>query len=222
MSAIAIVSGGLDSVTLAYSLASEGYALHLLSFDYGQRHAKELKYAARCAADLRARHTVIDLSEMRALLGGSALTDDIDVPDGHYAAPTMGVTVVPNRNAIMLAVAYAAAVSEGAQMVATGVHAGDHFVYPDCRPDFITAFDRMEQLATAGYAADGLSLYAPFVHMTKADIVRLGAALSVPYGETWSCYKGGAIHCGLCGTCVERREAFQVAGVADPTRYMSE
>ena len=221
MSVIAIVSGGLDSVTLAYLLAGEGHTLHLLSFDYGQRHAKELQYAARCAAALRARHTVIDLSEMRALLGGSALTDDIDIPDGHYAAPTMGITVVPNRNAIMLAVAYAAAVSEGAQMVATGVHAGDHFVYPDCRPEFIEAFDRMEQLATAGYAAEGLSLHAPFVHMTKADIVRLGAALFVPYADTWSCYKGGPAHCGVCGTCVERREAFQLSGVIDPTIYMS-
>lgn len=220
--AIALLSGGLDSVTLAYHLAAKGHALHLLSFDYGQRHKQELEYAAKCAAALSAQHDIIDLSAITPLLSGSALTDDIAVPEGHYAAPNMRVTVVPNRNAIMLAVAYAAAVAEGASLVATGVHAGDHPIYPDCRPEFIEAFDRMERFATDGHAADGLHLYAPFVHMSKAEIVALGAALFVPYADTWSCYKGGVAHCGVCGTCVERREAFQLAGVADPTRYMSE
>jgi 7-cyano-7-deazaguanine synthase len=217
--AIAIVSGGMDSVTLAYLLASQGHDLHLLSFDYGQRHVKELEYARRCAADLGAEHTVIDLSTLTPLLRGSALTDDIDVPEGHYAAPNMRLTVVPNRNAIMLAIAFAAAVADGAAIVATGVHAGDHPIYPDCRPEFIEAFDRMERHATDGYAVDGLHLYAPFVNMSKADIVTLGAALLVPYENTWSCYKGDTAHCGVCGTCVERREAFQLAGVTDPTRY---
>jgi len=209
----------MDSVTLAYLLASQGHALRLLSFDYGQRHVKELEYARRCAADLGAEHTVIDLSTLTPLLRGSALTDDIDVPEGHYAAPNMRLTVVPNRNAIMLAIAFAAAVADGAAIVATGVHAGDHPIYPDCRPEFIEAFDRMERHATDGYAVDGLHLYAPFVNMSKADIVTLGAALLVPYENTWSCYKGDTAHCGVCGTCVERREAFQLAGVTDPTRY---
>lgn len=222
MKAIAIVSGGMDSVTLAYLLASRGYTLHLLSFNYGQRHVRELEYAARCAADLGAQHTIIDLSSITPLLSGSALTDNIDVPEGHYAALNMRLTVVPNRNAIMLSIAYAVAVAEGATVVATGVHAGDHPIYPDCRPEFIAAFDAMELHATDGYAADGLHLYAPFVHMSKAEIVALGASLFVPYEHTWSCYKGGDAHCGVCGTCVERREAFQLAGVADPTKYMSE
>lgn len=219
--AIAIVSGGLDSVTLAYHLATQGHALRLLSFDYGQRHKKELDYARRAAVALNARHDVIDLSALTPFLTGSALTDAIDVPEGHYAAPNMAVTVVPNRNAIMLAVAYAVAVAEGAEMVATAVHAGDHFIYPDCRPEFIAAFDVMERYATDGYAVAGLHLYAPFVNMSKAEIVALGASLFVPYADTWSCYKGGAVHCGVCGTCVERREAFQLAGVTDPTQYMS-
>ncbi len=219
--AVAIVSGGIDSVTLAYHLSSQGHGLHLLSFDYGQRHVKELEFAAKCAADLGAAHDVIDLSVLTPFLSGSALTDDIDVPEGHYAAPNMRLTVVPNRNAIMLAIAYAAAVSDGAAIVATGVHAGDHPIYPDCRPDFIEAFDRMEQYATDGYSVDGLRLYAPFVNMSKADIVTLGASLFVPYADTWSCYKGGSAHCGVCGTCVERREAFQLSGVIDPTIYMS-
>lgn len=220
MRAIAIVSGGLDSVTLAHYLSNQGHVLHLLSFNYGQRHVKELEYAAKCAADLSARYDVIDLSTLTPFLSGSALTDNIAVPEGHYAAPNMRLTVVPNRNAIMLSIAYAVAVAEGATVVATGVHAGDHPIYPDCRPEFIEAFDQMERHATDGYAADGLHLYAPFVHMTKAEIVALGAALFVPYEQTWSCYRGDIAHCGVCGTCVERREAFQLAGVADPTIYM--
>lgn len=219
MKAIAVVSGGLDSVTLAYLLDSEGYDLHLLSFDYGQRHRKELNHAALCAQRLGAMHTVIDLSSLRSLLHGSALTDDIPVPDGHYAAKSMAVTVVPNRNAIMLSIAYAAAVSDGARLVAVGVHAGDHFIYPDCRPAFVSAFAEMERLATEGYAQDGLSLYAPFLHMSKSDIVTTAVRLGIPLCDTWSCYKGGALHCGKCGTCVERHEAFQLAGLDDPTQY---
>lgn len=219
MKAIAIVSGGLDSVTLAYLLKSQGHDLTLLSFDYGQRHKKELDYAKLCAEDLGAKHSIIDLSSITHLLSGSSLTDDIPVPDGHYAAASMASTVVPNRNAIMLSIAWAAAVSSGAEIVATGVHAGDHFVYPDCRPEFINAFDTMGKLATDGYATNGLHLYAPFVNMNKADIVSLGASLFVPYYNTWSCYKGSAAHCGKCGTCVERKEAFQLAGVIDPTIY---
>ena len=137
--AIAIVSGGLDSVTLAYLLHAEGYELHLLSFDYGQRHKKELAFAELCAKRLRADFDVVDLSSITRFLKGSALTDAIPVPDGHYAAPNMAITVVPNRNAMMLSVAYAVAVAEQAPVVAIGVHAGDHFIYPDCRPAFITA-----------------------------------------------------------------------------------
>lgn len=217
--AIAIVSGGMDSVTLANVLKSEGYDLHLLSFDYGQRHSKELEYAKRCADSLGARWSLVNLSTVTPLMAGSALTGSTPVPDGHYEAETMRVTVVPNRNAVMLAIAYAAAVSEQSDIVAIGVHSGDHFIYPDCRPEFVQAFDAMERLATRGHAAPGLRLYAPFVAMTKADIVRRGAALGVDYADTWSCYKGGAVHCGTCGTCVERKEAFELAGVNDPTIY---
>jgi len=217
--AIAIVSGGLDSVTLAYLLANQGYKLHLLSFNYGQRHIRELEYAANCAARLDAEHDLIDLSAVTPFLTGSALTDDIAVPEGHYAAPSMAATVVPNRNAMLLSVAYAVAVAERAGVVALGVHAGDHPVYPDCRPDFIGAFSRMEYVATEGYAHPGLLLLAPFVYKSKADVVRIGSELGVPFAETWSCYKGGDRHCGRCGTCVERREAFRLAEIPDPTEY---
>lgn len=218
--AIAIVSGGLDSVTLAYVLRSEGYHLHLLSFDYGQRHSKELEFAALCARRLQAEHTVVDLSGLGALLKGSALTEEgIEVPEGHYAAPNMAITVVPNRNAIMLAIAYGAAVAEQVDVVAAGFHGGDHFIYPDCRPEFVEAFDAMERRAVDGFGKPDLRLYAPFVNIGKHDIVARGARLDVPFHETWSCYKGGERHCGRCGTCVERREAFALARVLDPTEY---
>lgn len=217
--AIAIVSGGLDSVTLAYLLHAEGYELHLLSFDYGQRHKKELAFAELCAKRLSAEFDVIDLSSITRFLKGSALTDAITVPDGHYAAPNMAITVVPNRNAMMLSVAYAVAVAEQARVVAFGVHAGDHFIYPDCRPTFIAVFDTMQRVAVEGFGDPQLRLEAPFMHISKDQIVRLGTSLQVPYIDTWSCYKGGDKHCGTCGTCVERKEAFELAGVADPTEY---
>jgi len=217
--AVAIVSGGLDSVTLAHLLHAEGYALHLLSFNYGQRHKKELAFAEHCASRLDARYDVIDLSALGGFLKGSALTDTIPVPDGHYADSTMAITVVPNRNAIMLTIAYGIAVAEQAEVVAIGAHAGDHYIYPDCRPAFITAFDAMQKTAVEGFGNPNLRLEAPFMHMAKQQIIRLGSVLGVPYADTWSCYKGGDKHCGTCGTCFERREAFQLAHVPDPTDY---
>lgn len=217
--AIAIVSGGLDSVTLAYLLRAEGYQLHLVSFDYGQRHKKELAFAELCARRLKADFDSIDLSHLGHYLRGSALTDDIEVPDGHYAEPNMAITVVPNRNAIMLSIAYGLAVAENAEVVAIGAHGGDHFIYPDCRPEFINAFDAMQRHAVEGFSNPKLKLAAPFLHLGKHQIVKLGSALQVPYRDTWSCYKGGDKHCGTCGTCVERREAFELADVPDPTEY---
>jgi 7-cyano-7-deazaguanine synthase len=220
MKAVAIVSGGMDSVTLAYSLRSQGYTLHVVSFDYGQRHRKELEFARRAAHALAAEWDLIDLKAagMQRLFRGSALTDAaVDVPEGHYADETMRLTVVPNRNAIMLAIAYAAAVSARATVVAAAMHAGDHPIYPDCRPDFVRAFAAMERLATEGEGE--IDLLVPFIDKSKAEIAALGARLEVPFEHTWSCYKGEEIHCGACGTCYERREAFQRAGIPDPTRY---
>lgn len=217
MKTIVICSGGLDSVSLAHMVAQEHQLTGLVSFDYGQRHRKELDYAALCAVRLNVPHDIIDLRSIGAVLSGSALTDDIDVPDGHYAEESMRVTVVPNRNAIMLSIAFGVAAARGDQAVATAVHGGDHFIYPDCRPAFTKSFEVMQKHALEGYAE--VALYTPFVHRTKADIVTAGQAHDTPFDLTWSCYKGGTDHCGRCGTCVERREAFHLAGVADPTPY---
>lgn len=217
---VTTLSGGLDSVTLAHLLSAEGLDLIALSFDYGQRHVKEIEHAARCADQLGARHHVVDLRSVGALLTGSALTDvSVDVPEGHYTDATMASTVVPNRNAIMLSVAIGVAVAHDADAVATAVHAGDHAVYPDCRPEFIDAIEHEARVANEGFIADGFQVLAPFLHFTKAQIVERGVQLNVPFGETWSCYLGGPRHCGRCGTCVERREAFELAGTADPTAY---
>ena len=217
MKTLIICSGGLDSVTLAYKTAEERTLTGIVSFDYGQRHKKELECAKICADKLGVPHHLIDISNIGAMLGGSALTDDIDVPDGHYAEETMRITVVPNRNAIMLTIAYGMAASQKAESVGAAVHGGDHFIYPDCRPDFINTFASMQNHALEGVA--DLELFTPFLNKTKADIVAEGAKLGVPFADTWSCYKGGDIHCGRCGTCVERREAFELANIEDPTVY---
>ncbi|WP_417728057.1 7-cyano-7-deazaguanine synthase QueC [Roseovarius sp.] len=217
MRTIVICSGGLDSVSLAHRVAAEHELAGLLSFDYGQRHVKEVEYAAACARRLDVPHKVVDIRQIGAALSGSALTDDVAVPDGHYAEETMKITIVPNRNAIMLAIAFGMAAAEKADAVATAVHGGDHFIYPDCRPGFIHAFQAMQDAALEGYAE--VTLYTPYLQGSKGDIVTDGAKHGTPFAETWSCYKGGARHCGRCGTCVERREAFHLAGVVDPTDY---
>ncbi len=216
MKALVVCSGGLDSVTLSYKVASEGTLSSLLSFDYGQRHRKELDFAAYCAEKLGVKHTIIDLSQVGKQLT-SALTDDIDIPDGHYAEENMKATVVPNRNAIMMTIAYGLASSQNVDTVAMAVHGGDHFIYPDCRPDFIESFAAMQKMALEGVS--DISLYTPYLRLDKTAIARDSAKYNVPVSDTWSCYKGQEIHCGRCGTCVERREAFYLANIEDPTKY---
>lgn len=216
--AITVLSGGMDSTVLAYYARGLFDTVDLVSIDYGQRHHTELDFARRTARRLGCRHDLVDLSGIRPLLEGSALTDDgVDVPHGHYAADTMASTVVPNRNATLISVSYMAGVARDADAVLVGVHAGDHFVYPDCRPEFIDQLGRALVTGNAGVAQPALQ--APFVHNSKTDICRLGDRLGVEWSETWSCYEGGDVHCGRCGTCVERREAFRDAGVSDPTEY---
>ena len=217
MKTLVVCSGGLDSVSLAHKCAGEGHLAALVSFDYGQRHKREIEFAREAAERFRVPFHLVDIGAIGAVLTGSALTDDVAVPDGHYAEETMKATVVPNRNAIMLTIAFGLAAAQKLDAVALAVHGGDHFIYPDCRPGFIDAFRTMQRAALDGYASVALS--APFVESTKADIVREGARFDTPFARTWSCYRGGEVHCGRCGTCVERREAFHLAGVEDPTVY---
>lgn len=212
MHIITILSGGMDSTTLAYYLHAQGHTQHFLTFDYGQRHRREIDSARTIAGHLGGVHDVIDLRSITHLLKGSALTDGVSVPHGHYAEESMKQTVVPNRNAIMLSIAYATAVADEANAVAIGVHAGDHFIYPDCRPPFVRAAALAFQL---GNDSD-IEILTPFIHMTKGDIAATGVTLGVPYADTWTCYEGGAVACGKCGACVERAEAFVFAGTIDP------
>lgn len=215
---LALLSGGMDSTSLIAVLIAQGKNVDAVSIDYGQRHSKELESARAVSEFYGIRHDVIDLSVLAASLN-SALTshDEIQVPDGHYTKETMRATVVPNRNAIMLMVAAGIAASRGHSSVATAVHAGDHFIYPDCRPEFIEAASHCAELGTATFG--DVQIKAPFVHISKADIAALGFEHSAPFNLSWSCYKGGENHCGRCGTCVERAEAFYMAGVEDPTTY---
>jgi 7-cyano-7-deazaguanine synthase len=211
-----VLSGGLDSATLLFHQRAMGDAVSAISINYGQRHARELDAAAAICQRDGIPHRVADLRAMRDLFGHNALSDQsIPVPEGHYQAESMKLTVVPNRNMILLSVAIAWAISSKCERVAYGAHAGDHAIYPDCRPEFADA------MADAARLADWqpIELLRPFVNWTKTDIVRRAHDLAVPLELTWSCYNGGAVHCGVCGTCVERREAFREAGVNDPTIY---
>jgi len=221
MKAVTLLSGGLDSTTLAYLLKDQGYHLYLLSFDYGQRHRKELEAAASIGNHLGVWDVVklgvvtpgANTAPLGVLLKGSSLTDtSVPVPDGHYAAESMKATVVPNRNMIMLSIAGGIAVAEGANGIATGVHAGDHFIYPDCRPDFIEAASHALAVGNEGFGnLFDKPILTPFINWTKAEIARAGISLGVDFSQTWSCYKGGEKHCGKCGTCVERLEAIDEA-----------
>jgi len=214
---VAIYSGGMDSTVLLWSLVAQGRGVRALTFDYGQRHVREIESASALAARAGVPHTVVDLSSLRPLISRGSQTGDEPVPEGHYEAESMKTTVVPNRNMVMLSVAAAHALAVGAPAVAFAAHGGDHAIYPDCRPDFVEALN----LALSRCDWGGVRVEAPFLSVSKAEIAALGADLGVPLSETWSCYKGGLLHCGRCGTCVERREAFASAGLADLTGYES-
>lgn len=216
--AVILLSGGLDSTVLAAAMLEDGWSLSALSVDYGQRHQRELLAAERVAAALGIPHRILNLSWFASLIPASSQTDaSVPVPYGHYAEATMKVTVVPNRNMVMLSVAAAHALGIGAQAIAIAAHAGDHAIYPDCREEFMQAF--LACVRSGNWDADGLHLHRPFVGMSKADIARVGRDANAPMHLTYSCYEGQAVHCGRCGTCVERREAFDLAGVPDPTEY---
>jgi len=218
---VLVYSGGLDSTTLLYYMRSLDYDVHCLSVHYGQRHKIELQCAETVCKDLGITHKTLDLSPVQELLGGSALTDGIAVPHGHYAEESMKQTVVPNRNMILLSLAIGWAVSLKAKVVVYGAHAGDHAIYPDCRPEFIDAMAKAALICDW----DKVELIAPFQTMSKGEIVEHGARLGVPFEKTWTCYEGNQEtreHCGKCGSCTERMEAFKLAGVPDPTKYAAQ
>ncbi len=217
---IVLLSGGMDSATAFYQALEETEVLAAISFDYGQRHKIELEYAERLVMEQKnVAHLVVDITSVGRLLKGSALSDpSVEVPDGHYAEDTMKQTIVPNRNMIMLSQAVGVAIGIDAGQVWAAMHAGDHMIYPDCRPEFI---DKLNELIPIATETD-VQIVAPFIDISKAQIVRKGFQLGVDFAATWSCYKGGDMHCGRCGTCVERAEAFYHAGVKDPTHYLDD
>ena len=206
-----LLSGGLDSTT---ALTTTPTAALALGINYGQRHHRELEAAAAVAAHYDLPFQVLDLTAWGSRLA-SALTSDIPVPTTGYDAPSMAATVVPNRNGTFIMAAAGIAQTLGLDRVVTAVHAGDHHLYPDCRPDFLAHLEAAVYLGTGAT----VRLHAPFTHWSKTDIVRAGRDAGAPFHLTWSCYQGGAEHCGVCGTCRERRQAFTLAGVPDPTTY---
>ena len=211
---VIIYSGGLDSTTLLYE-ERERVAL-AVTFDYGSNHAaREITCARHHCALLGVEHLVIELGFMGRYFNSSLLSGAAAIPDGSYDDENMKSTVVPFRNGIMLSIACGLAESRSLNRVLIANHGGDHAIYPDCRPEFVRAMDGAMQAGTY----EGVQLAAPYTHLTKADLVRRGAALGIDYGHTYSCYRGGERHCGTCGTCTERREAFREAGVPDPTIY---
>lgn len=216
MKVVVLCSGGMDSVAALYWARKHHVVSAVLSFDYGSKHnPRELPLAAEHARRLGAPHRVIRLDFIGQLFASDLLQGGGEIPEGHYADDNMRRTVVPFRNGIMLAAAAGFAESVGAEGLVIAAHTGDHTIYPDCREEFMRAMG--EAMKTGTYA--GIELLRPFIALTKGQIAAEGAKLGVDFGRTWSCYKGGAIHCGKCGTCVERREAFLQAGLPDPTEY---
>jgi 7-cyano-7-deazaguanine synthase len=212
-----VLSGGLDSTTLLYHLRAEGWEVRALSVDYGQRHrTRELSAADAICRRLGVECRTVDLTALVEFFGNNALTNQgATLPEGGYAADTIGATTVPNRNMVLLSIGIAWSASLGFDAVAFGAHGGEHTNYPDSQPAFAEIMDRAAQVCDF----HPMRVLAPFVNWVKADIVRRGTELGVPFDLTWSCYAGGESHCGMCGTCVDRRSAFAKAGVPDPTRY---
>jgi 7-cyano-7-deazaguanine synthase len=219
--AVLLLSGGLDSATAGAIAASDGYELYAISFSYGQRHSKELDCAKKVAAFLKvADHVIVDFDLRK--WGGSALTSDVDVPldrDSSNMSDDIPVTYVPARNTIFLSFALGYAEVVGADTIVIGANQLDYSGYPDCREEYLRAFEEMANLATKAAVVDGrrLRIYAPLLHLSKAEIIKAGLSLGVDYGLTWSCYQGLESPCGRCDSCILRAEGFKEAGASDPS-----
>lgn len=212
---ICIYSGGMDSYTLVSAAHQEGRLHSCLSFDYGQRHLKELHYAHNVCVEYEVPHHVIDLRVLKPHLLGSALTDAVEMPEGHYSGENMKLTVVPNRNMIMLSIAIAYAVSHKLAEVRFGAHSGDHTIYPDCREEFVSLIDQAAEIANW----HPVHVSAPYQHMDKSTILLEGYKMGLDYAKSWTCYKGGEKACGKCGSCQERLDGFLRIGKTDPLEY---
>ncbi len=217
MKIVQIISGGMDSVTLLYHLKNEGHEVSTLSFNYGQKHNKELGYVAYHTNKLNVHHKIVDLTAITDLLSKDSvlINKDIKVPTGHYENPIMKSTIVPNRNMMMLSVAGCWALSLKYDTLAFGAHFGDNAIYPDCRESFIKSMEKSFELCDW----HKLKLITPFKNMLKEDIAKIGGKLNLDYSKTWTCYRGEEIQCGECATCIERREALYNANITDITEY---
>jgi len=212
---VVIYSGGMDSFTVLNKALKDGKEVFALSFDYGQRHVKELECASGVCKKLNVHHKVIDISAINQLLAGSSLTDDIDIPEGHYEAESMKSTIVPNRNMILLSLAVAYAVSVGAAQVYYGAHSGDHAIYPDCRPEFVQKMNDVYMIANY----ESVEIFSPYLNVDKTAILTDGLNMGLDYSNTWTCYNGREKACGKCGACQERLEAFHENEAIDPIEY---
>lgn len=217
MKVVVIYSGGMDSFTILNKAVQAGHEVLAVSFNYGQRHSKELNYATEVCNELDIVHSVVDITAMQSLMSNSTLmaNSNEDIPEGHYEAENMKSTVVPNRNMILISLAIGYAVNESASQVWYGAHSGDHMIYPDCRPEFVEAMAKASLLANF----EPIAVVAPYLNGDKIDILRDGLAMGLDYGKTWTCYNGREQACGKCGSCVERLEAFEKNNMLDPLLY---
>lgn len=215
--AVVVYSGGMDSYTVLHEAISKGKEVYALSFNYGQKHNKELIIAAQVCRELGVSHKVVDITAINSLMAGSSLTSDSNeaIPEGDYEDANMKSTVVPNRNMVLISMAIAYAVSLEASQVFYGAHSGDHDIYPDCRPEFVEAMNAVSLIAN--YQA--VEIVAPFLRSSKADILAAGINMKLDYAKTWTCYNGREKACGKCGSCLERLESFKAHGLVDPIPY---
>ena len=213
--AVVIYSGGMDSFTVLNKAVFEGLEVYALTFDYGQKHVKEVDFARNVCSAMGITHKIIDITAINELISGSSLTSNIEVPEGHYADENMKSTVVPNRNMILLSLAVGYATSIKTSKVYFGAHGGDHHVYPDCRPDFVKKMN--DVCAVANY--DFVEVVTPYLTSNKTEILRDGLKMNLDYSLTWTCYNGREKACGRCGSCVERLEAFEENQAKDPLAY---
>jgi len=213
--AVVILSGGMDSTTLLYDLKNRGLNLIAISFEYKQKHIKEIECAKMTCKKLNVEHKILNLDVLSDVAPSSLTRNEIDIPDGHYAEDSMKQTVVPNRNMVMISLAASFAMSKKINKLYYGAHAGDHIIYPDCRKEFI---DKIKEILLIS-DWHKVEFEAPYFNINKADIVEIGKNLNVDYSLTWTCYNGRLKACGKCGSCNERLESFKIVGMVDPIEY---